>query len=128
METLITGIIIQGIVVIIVKIMDMFLRIVLEHTSEVTTKGGWVKPHALVFGWLITLVNIVQQGQRHQVVSSIKEKARQILKMSEMRWTRHGRERRIATHQVEKGSLHPMGQVITPHQTKKSRGMWDWYS
>ena len=25
------------------------------------------------------------------------------------------------------GSLHPMGQEITPHQTKQSRVMWDWY-
>ena len=38
---------------------------------------------------------------------------------------RHGRKRMIVAHQMEKGSLHPMGQVITPHQTRKSRGMWD---
>ena len=65
MVTLIIGIIIQGIVVTIVKSMDMFLRIVLEHTSEVTKKGGWVKPHVLAIWRLVTLVDIVQQGQRH---------------------------------------------------------------
>ena len=48
MTTLITGIIIQGISIIIVKNMDIFLRIVLGHTLVVTTKGGWVKPHVLV--------------------------------------------------------------------------------
>ena len=48
MATLTTGIIIQDIAVIIVKSMEMFLRIALGHTSEVTTKGGWVKPHVLV--------------------------------------------------------------------------------
>ena len=31
---------IQGIAIIIIKNMDMFLRIVLGHTSMVTTKGG----------------------------------------------------------------------------------------
>ena len=40
METLKIGIKIQDIAVIIVKNMDMSLRIVLEHTSVVTTKGG----------------------------------------------------------------------------------------
>ena len=40
MVTLITRIIIKSIVVIIVKNMDMFLRIVLGHTLEIITKGG----------------------------------------------------------------------------------------
>ena len=40
MTTFIIGIIIKNIVVIIVKNMDMLLRIVLECTSVVTTKGG----------------------------------------------------------------------------------------
>ena len=25
----------------------------------------------------------------------------------------------LRVHPMEKGSLHPMGQVVTPHQTKK---------
>ena len=32
-----------------------------------------------------------------------------------------------AAHEIEKGSLHPMGRVIAPHQTKQTRGMWDRY-
>ena len=76
MTSLIIGIIIQGIVVTIVNSVDMFLRIVLEHTSEATTKGGWVKPHVLVVWRLVTSVDIVQQSQRHQVVSLIKGKER----------------------------------------------------
>ena len=43
METLTTRIIIQDIVVTIVKSMDI------EHTLEVTTRGGCVKPHVLAF-------------------------------------------------------------------------------
>ena len=62
METLTIGIIIQDIVVTIVKNMDMFLRIVLGNTLEVTTKGVWVKPHVLVVWRLVTLVTIVQQS------------------------------------------------------------------
>lgn len=89
MTTFKIGIIIQGIVVTTIKNMDMFLRIVLEHTLVVTTKGGWVKPHALSIWRLITSADIVQQGQRHQVVSSIKAKARKILKFLEMKWIRH---------------------------------------
>ena len=54
-----------------------------------------------------------------------KGKGKEDVEHSEMRWTRHGRERKIAAHQVQMGSLHPMGQVITSHQTKQSRGMWD---
>ena len=80
METFIIGIIIQGIVVITVKSMDMFLKTILRHTLGVTTKGGWAKPYVLAIWRLVTSVDIVQQGQRHQVVSSTKEKARQILK------------------------------------------------
>ena len=76
MTILIIGIIIQGIVVTAIKSMDMFLRIVLEHTLEVITIGGWVKPHVLAVWRLVTSANIVLQGQRHQVVSSIKVKAR----------------------------------------------------
>ena len=40
METLIIEIIIQDIDVIIVKNMDMLLRIILGHTSVVTIRGG----------------------------------------------------------------------------------------
>ena len=76
MESFIIGIIIQGIIVTTMKNMDMFLRTILEHTLEETTKGGWVKPHALAIWRQITIVDIVQQGQRHQVVSSKKPKAR----------------------------------------------------
>ena len=39
--------------------------------------------------------------------------------MLEMKWTRHGRKKMLRVHQMEKGSLHPMGQVVTPHQTKQ---------
>ena len=65
MENFITRIIIQDIVVTIVKNMNMFLRILSGHTSEVTTRGGWVKPHVLVVWRLVTSIDIVQQGQRH---------------------------------------------------------------
>ena len=47
METLTTEIIIQGIVVTIVKNMDMLLKIPLEHILEVTRKDGLVKLHVL---------------------------------------------------------------------------------
>ena len=40
METIICGIIIQGIVVTNVKSMDMFLRIALEHILEVIIVDG----------------------------------------------------------------------------------------
>lgn len=40
MATIIIGIIIKYIFIIIFKNMDMFLRILLGHTLEVTTKGG----------------------------------------------------------------------------------------
>ena len=40
METPIIGIIIQGIVIIIINNTNIFLRIVLGHTSEVSKKGG----------------------------------------------------------------------------------------
>ena len=54
MATFITRIIIQDTIFIIVKNIDMFLRIILEHTLEVTTKDGWVKPHVLVVQRLVT--------------------------------------------------------------------------
>ena len=108
MTTPINGIIIQDIAVITVKDMDMFLKIVLGHTSVVTTKGGWVKPHVLVFWRLVTSVGIVQQSQKHQVVNLIKAKARQMLNTSKMRWIRHGKRKMIIAHQMDKGSLHPM--------------------
>ena len=76
METLIAWIIIQDIVVTIFKSMDMFLRITLEHTLKMTTKGGWVKPHVLAIWRLVTSIATIQQGQRNQVVNSIKAKAR----------------------------------------------------
>ena len=81
MITLIIGIIIQGIVVTTVKSMDMFLKTVLEYTLGLITKGGWVKPHVLAVWRLVTSVDIVQLGQRHQVASSTKEKPRKTLKM-----------------------------------------------
>ena len=40
METPMIGITTKGIVITIVKNMDMFLRIILRHTSEVTTRDG----------------------------------------------------------------------------------------
>ena len=41
-----------------------------------------------------------------------------MLNASKERWTRHGREDMEATHQME-GSLHLIGQVVTPHQIKQ---------
>ena len=38
-----------------------------------------------------------------------------------MRWTGHGKRMMLKVHPMEKGSLHPMGQVVTPHQTKQKR-------
>ena len=101
---LITWIIIQGIAIIIVKNMDMLLKIVLGHTSMVTTKGGWVKPHVSVVWTLVTSIDIVQKYQKHHVVNLIKEKARKMLNTSEMRWTRHGKRKKFEVHQMEKGS------------------------
>ena len=51
------------------------------------------------------------------------------MSISEMRWTGHGKRKMLKVHPMEKGSLHPMGQVVTLHQTKqqKKEGMWDWY-
>ena len=97
MTTLITRIIIQDIVVIIVKNIDMFLRFLIRHTSMVNTKGGWVKPHVLAIWRLIILLGIIQQSQGHQVVNQTKEKARKILNTSKLRWTRHGRKKMDAT-------------------------------
>ena len=127
METLIIGITIQDIAVTIIKKMDISYRTTLEHILVVTTRDGWVKPHVLVVWRLFTSINIVQQGQRNKVVNLIKAKEKKMLKMLEMRWIIQGRKRMVAAHQMEKGSLHPIGQVITPHQTKKLRSMWDWY-
>ena len=45
--------------------MNMCLRIVLGHTSKVTTKGGWFKPYVSAMWTLFTLVATIQQGQRH---------------------------------------------------------------
>ena len=36
----------------------------------------------------------------------------------EERWKKHGRREMEATQQME-GSLHLIGQVVTPHQTKQ---------
>ena len=41
-----------------------------------------------------------------------------MLNTSEERWTRHGRREMEAGHQMD-GSLHLIGQVVTPHQTKQ---------
>ena len=64
---------IQGIVVTIIKSMDMLLRITIEHISEVTTIDGWVKVHASVIWRLVTSTKNVQQGQRNLAVNSINE-------------------------------------------------------
>ena len=127
METLKIGIIILGIVATIVKSMDMFLRIALEHISEVITVDGWVILHALVVWRLVISIEIVQQGKRHQVVNSIKVKRRLMLRNSKCRWTKHGRKMNITSHQLQMRSLHPMDQVITSPPTRQSKGMWDWY-
>ena len=127
MKSLIIGVIIQNIIVITINNMDMFLKIVLGHTWVVITNGGWVKPHVSVIWRLVTSVGIVQQSKKYKVVNLIKEKARKMLNTPKMKWISHGRKMMVATHQMEKGSLHPMGQVITPHQTRKSKGMWEWY-
>ena len=36
-----------------------------------------------------------------------------------MRWTWRGKRKMLRVNPMEKGSLHPMSQVVTPHQTKK---------
>ena len=117
MTTPITRIKIQDIAITIVKNMDISLRIALEHILVVTTRDGWVKPHILAITRLVTSTSIVQLGIRHLIINLIK--ARLMLSTSKMTWTRHGRRKMLRVHQMEKGSLHPMGQVITPHQTKQ---------
>ena len=117
METLTIVITIQEIAITIVKNMDICLRIASEHISMVTTRDGWVKPHVLAITRPLKLASIVQLGPRHLTLNLIK--ARQKLSISEMTWTRHGRRKMLRVGQMEKGSLHPMGQVVTPHQTKK---------
>ena len=74
MDTFIIGIKTQEKVVIIVKSMDISLRIALEHTSVGTTIDGWAKLHALVVWRLVISISIAQQGQRHLILSSTKEK------------------------------------------------------
>ena len=107
----------------IVRSMYMFLIITLEHIFEVIMVDGWVKLHALVVWRLVTSAVTIQQGQKHQAVNSIKIKRRLMLKRSKCRWTRHGRREKIATHQVQMRSLHPMDQVITSPPTRQSKGM-----
>ena len=36
-----------------------------------------------------------------------------------MRWIGHGKRKMRRLHPMEKGSLFPIGQVVTPHPTKK---------
>ena len=84
----------------------------------VTTTDGWVKPLALAVWRLVTSASIVQQGQRHPILSSTKEKAKWMLNMPEERWIKYGRKEKIVAHQME-GSLHLIGQVVKPHQTKQ---------
>ena len=117
MKILTIGITIQDIGVTIVKNMDLSLRIALEHILVVTTRDGWVKPHVFAFTRLVTSASIVQLGLRHLILNF--KDARSMLSTSEMKWTRHGRKKMLRVHQMEKGSLHPMGQVVTPHQKKK---------
>ena len=117
MPTLTIGITIQDIAIIILKRMDTSLKIALEHISEEITLDGWVKLHALVVTKLVMWERISQQGPRHQNLNL--KKAKQKLKILEMRWTRHGKRSIQKMNQMEKGSLFPMGQVVTLHQTKK---------
>ena len=93
MKNLTIGIKIQDIAITIVKNMDIFLRIALEHTSMVTTIDGWVKPHVLVVTRLATSASIVQLGPRHLILNLIK--ARQMLNTLEMKWTRHERRKML---------------------------------
>ena len=70
----------QYITIIIVRNMDISMRIALGHTLVATTKDGWVKLH-VSFAWrLLTSISIVQLGQRHQAMNSTKEKERHMLK------------------------------------------------
>ena len=116
MKTLAIGITIQDIAAIIVKSMDISLRTTLEHISEELIVDGWVKLHALVVTKLVMWERIAQQGPRYLNLNLTKEKHK--LKMLVMRWTRHGKRRELKAHQMEKGSLHSMSQVVTLHQTK----------
>ena len=81
MENPTIGIKIQVIFFIIVKSMDMLLRIALEHISEVITVDGWVKLHVVVVRRLVTLTGTVQLGQRHIAMNSTKAKGRLMLRM-----------------------------------------------
>ena len=36
-----------------------------------------------------------------------------------MRWLGHGKRKMLKVHPMDKGSLHPMDQVVTLHQTKQ---------
>ena len=91
MITLVIGITIQDIDIIIVKSMDTSLRTTLEHLLEEITVNGWVKLHALVVTKLVMLETIAQQGPRHLNINLTKAKLK--LKISKMRWTRHGKRR-----------------------------------
>ena len=61
MENPTIGITIKGTIVTIVKSMDIFLRISLEHILEVITVDDWVKLHALAIWRLVTSVETIQQ-------------------------------------------------------------------
>ena len=117
MTTLVIGITIQDIATKIVKNMDTSLRIALEHILEEITVDGWAKLHVLVVTKLVMWEKIAWKGQR-QLNLNLK-KARQKLRMSGMRWITHGKGRKLKKHQMQKGSLHSMSQVVTLHQTKQ---------
>ena len=76
------GIIIQGTVVTIVKSMDIFLRIALEHISKATTIDGWVRLHALAIWRLVILAENVQPDHRYHIMETIKENKRLMLRRS----------------------------------------------
>ena len=62
---------IQGTLVTIVKNMDIFLRIALEHISKATTTYGWVRLHVLAVWRLVISIETIQQDHQHQVMEII---------------------------------------------------------
>ena len=117
MTTLTIGITIQDIAVIIIKNMDISLRTTLEHISVETIIVGWVKPHVLVVTRLVISERIFQLSLRHPNLNLTK--AKQKLSIQKMRWIGHEKRKILKVHSMEKGSHHPMGQMVTLHQTKQ---------
>ena len=117
MHTITTGTTTLGKVVTIVKNMDKYLRTALDNTLKETTTDGWTRPLVSVAWRLDMSARTVQQRLRHPRLKSTREKKKLMLKTSRKIWRRHDIREMDQVHPME-GSLHPRGQVITPHPTK----------